>query len=267
MKKTEKKTKTKEPKKYFVKTKAFFSNRQVQSVLGVFTLLFGVFLAISFMSFFFSWKDDQSLIHQFSDKGEVAKNLLGKIGANLSHFFIYKGFGIAAFMIPFLLMMTGSYLLLLINLKKVFKSLNWGILGMIWIATTFGFTDNDLSLLSGIVGTELNDFLSIYMGKTGLAIFLLFGYLAYAIIRFKITPEKIKTWFPKKEPIVESDIVTKETSNDLIEDSKNNEVETSKEEIPVKEKSEFELSVENLQPTIKNFSSIEKKEEEKSDDD
>ncbi|WP_139959634.1 FtsK/SpoIIIE family DNA translocase [Flavicella sediminum] len=269
MRKTKNKTETKEPKKYFEKSKAFFSNRQVQSVLGVFILLFGLFLGISFISFFFAWQEDQSLLAHFTDKNEVAKNLLGKVGANLSHFFIYKGFGIAAFMIPFLLMMAGTYLLLLINLKKIFKSLNWGILGMIWIATSFGFTDNDLSLLSGVIGTELNDYLSIYMGKTGLALLLLFGYLAYAIIRFKITPEKIKGWFPKKVVVEKEDFVEEDLSEPTLKKiekvaSEKKEIQKEEvEEIPVKEKSEFELSVENQQPTIKNFSSIEKKKEEK----
>jgi len=259
MRKAKKKIAPKLKKERFVKTKVFFQNRQVQTVLGVFAILFGLFLCISFISFFFSWQDDQSLLNEFQNKKEVAKNLLGKIGANLSHFFIYKGFGIASFMIPILFIITGTYILLLINLKKIFKSLNWGILGMIWIATSFGFANEKFALLAGVIGVELNEYLSIYLGNAGLTIILLFGYLAYAIIRFKITPEKIKSWFPKKEMKPAQTDADQNIAPNIIK------TETDKTELPTenktkspteKEKSEFELSLENLQPTIKKFSSI-----------
>jgi S-DNA-T family DNA segregation ATPase FtsK/SpoIIIE len=248
MQKTKKTSESIEEKKYFAKFKGFLNNRQVQTVSGVFLFLFGVFLAIAFVSFFFSWKNDQSLLNEFFNKQEQAQNLLGKTGASLSYFFIYKGFGIASFMIPLLLMLTGTYLLLLIKLKKAFKSLNWGILGMIWIATTFGFLDTKYALLSGVIGLELNTFLSVYLGKTGLSITLLFGYLAYVIVRFKFTPEKVKSWFPKREKKVAP-------SDMSLDDNLREPVPLSN----TKEKSEFELSVENQQPTIKNFSSIKKK--------
>ncbi len=249
MQKTKKTSESIEKKEHFTKGEGFLSNRQVQTVTGVFIFLLGVFLAISFVSFFFSWKEDQSLLTEFFNKQEEAQNLLGKTGASLSYFFIYKGFGIASFMIPLLLMLTGTYLLLLIKLKKAFKSLNWGILGMIWIATTFGFLDTKYALLSGVIGVELNTFLSVYLGKTGLTIVLLFGYLAYAIIRFKITPEKIKNWFPDRQKNVSS--AASNTDDNLQEVTLHSDLT---------EKSEFELSIENQQPTIKNFSSIEKKE-------
>lgn len=250
MQKTKTTSESIEKESYLTRFKSFLNNRQVQTVSGVFIFLFGVFLAISFSSFFFSWKDDQSLVTEFFNKQEQAKNLLGKTGAYLSYLFIYKGFGIAAFMIPLLFMLTGTYLLLLIKLKKAFKSLNWGILGMIWIATTFGFLETKYALLAGIIGVELNAYLAIYLGKTGLAIVLLFGYLAYAIIRFKITPEKIKNWFPDRK---QTHTIEKDTSHE-------NAPEATPKSDNI-EKSEFELTLEKQQPTIKNFSSIEKTKE------
>lgn len=254
----EKTHETKQEKESSLKSKTFFNDRQAQTIIGVFLLILGVFIFVSFLSFFFSWQDDQSIIYEFQNKGETAKNLLGKIGASLSYFFIYKGFGLASFAIPSISITAGIYLLLLINLKKVFKSLNWGILGMIWISTSFGFLNEKYALLSGVIGRELNDYLGLYLGKIGLALILIFGYLSYLIIRFKINPEKIKTWFPKKD-------LTK-----VNRDSQKENIEPTEEEITKKndfdrneenEKSEFELSLENLNPTIKNFSSLEEKKE------
>jgi S-DNA-T family DNA segregation ATPase FtsK/SpoIIIE len=277
MKKTKKEKVIKEKKEHFVKTKEFFHNRQVQTVCGVFTVLFGLFLLISFFSFLFTWQDDQSLLTEFTNKAVDSKNLLGKIGASISHFFIYDGFGIASFIIPIILMVAGAYMLLLINLKKIFKSLNWGILGMIWISTSFGFINSKYSIVAGTIGVELNEYLNTYLGNTGLAIILLFGYTSYAVIRFKVTPEKVKSWFPEKRIIIananntDSEIAPSENkeSTDTLkmatkgEESKEDvepylldSKETKKEKI--NKKSEFELSVENLEPTIKNHSSIDK---------
>lgn len=261
-------------KERFVKTKAFFNNRQVQTVLGVFIFLFGVFLFISFASFLFTWQDDQSLLSEFQDKTLVSKNLLGKIGATISHFFIYQGFGLAAFAVPLIVLMTGIYILLQKPIKKVFKSLNWSILGMIWIATSFGFLSDKFALLAGTIGVELNAYLSTYIGKTGLTIVLLFGYISYAVIRFRITPEKIKSWLPEK-PLRQEEATISETAIDqeTTPESKEVSVETVLDEqtdalttSETAKKSEFELSIEEMQPTIKNYSTIAKDEEEEKEE-
>ena len=272
MKKSKKEKDTNDKKERFVKTKELLQNRQFQTVTGVFTFLFGLFLLISFFSFFFTWQDDQSLLNEFSDKTIVSKNLLGKIGASISHFFIYRGFGVASLIIPVLIMFAGAYILLKIPIKKIFKSLNWGILGMIWVATSFAFLDKKYSLVAGTIGTELNEYLTTYTGNTGLAIILIFGYSTYAVIRFKITPERIKSWFPEKEVILEDlsketqlekevTTVTEETKKEIEPEVIEKEtVEDISKDSDTPKKSEFELSIENLQPTIKNHSSIDKEE-------
>ena len=118
--------KTTTPKKpKFQSIKAFVNNRQTQTVFGVFLILFSLFLSIAFFSFFFSWQEDQSILTQFTDKTVISKNLLGKVGAKLSHFFIFDGFGVAAFILPALLFITGFYGLFKIKLQRIVKSWNW----------------------------------------------------------------------------------------------------------------------------------------------
>ncbi len=274
------------------KLREFANNRQTQTVFGLFISLFGIFLFTSFISFFFSWRQDQSTLSQLGDKTVIAQNLLGKIGANLSHFFIYDGFGIAAIIIPVLLFITGLYILLQIPIKKIFKSWNWALLGLIWISTTFGFLAHKNALIAGVVGVELNSFLIPYLAPFGLIIILLFGYATYFVIRFKITPEKIKNWFPKKEEIqnIKSDL--ENTATSIPEETKQEAsiVDTEpdiSEEITIKKTgvvkeniisldefeeanedskqtvppaSSFEMAVQNVTPTIKNHSAIEKEE-------
>ena len=81
----------------------FLKSRQIQTVIGSFLLFLSIFLLVAFISFFFNWQEDQSIINEFSNKTVQGKNLLGKVGANLSHFFIYKGVGLGAFILPYLL--------------------------------------------------------------------------------------------------------------------------------------------------------------------
>ncbi|WP_369049235.1 DNA translocase FtsK 4TM domain-containing protein [Tenacibaculum sp. UWU-22] len=247
-----KKTETKNnntKKSIITRFREFFKDRQTQTVLGSFLILFALFLLVAFISFFFSWQEDQSALTQFTDQTIKSKNLLGKIGAELSHFFIYDGFGIAAFIIPFLLFLTGLHWLLPSKINKLISKWNWSLLAMVWLSTTIGFVDKKQALLSGIIGFEVNNYLQSFMGKTGLIILLSFLFLAYLAIRFKITPELIG----EKIKAIKSKIQQKKAQREKV--IKENTVESEVDEIK-KEKSEFELSVENLQPTINNYSNV-----------
>ena len=81
----------------------FVKSKQTHLAFGIFLVLFAIFLTVSFASFFMHWKADQSTLELFSDRQIEVKNLLGKVGASIGNFFIYRGFGIAAFILPILL--------------------------------------------------------------------------------------------------------------------------------------------------------------------
>ncbi|AZJ31184.1 MULTISPECIES: DNA translocase FtsK [Tenacibaculum] len=263
----------KQPKTSIIKkAKTFFSNRQNQTILGFFLLLFSIFLTVAFISFFFSWQEDQSTLSQFADRTIPTKNLLGKIGAKLSNFLVYDGFGLGAFIIPITLFLTGSRILLQTNLKRIITSWNWAILIMLWFAITLGFFEKKHALLSGVIGFELNEYLQTFIGKTGLAILLIFFLVAYLIIRFSITPEtiseKVKVNKEKKaNAIKDTPKVNRDDSTIVNDTDVNINSEEAKTEEAKKDKSDFELSLENLQPTISNYSGVdetsnnEKKEE------
>ena len=84
--------------------------RRRQILLGSFLLLLGFLMTVSFVSFLFHHQSDQSTLEFFFEKEVQSKNLLNKVGALGSHFFIYQLFGIAVFILPYLLCYTG-YLL------------------------------------------------------------------------------------------------------------------------------------------------------------
>jgi S-DNA-T family DNA segregation ATPase FtsK/SpoIIIE len=202
-KKTVKKTPSK-PR--FQKTKKFFGSRQTHTVFGLFVVIFAVFLFFSIISYFFNWQQDQSQLAFFTDKNITVKNLLGKIGATLSHSLIYKGFGISAIYIPILLLLTGITILIKGNFKKIVNLWGWGILGIIWLSISFGFLANKNALFAGIIGYQTNSYLQQFLGKTGLILSLIFLFLAYLVIRFKITPEKLK----RKSTILNETLIEEE---------------------------------------------------------
>ncbi|SNR50430.1 DNA segregation ATPase FtsK/SpoIIIE, S-DNA-T family [Lutibacter agarilyticus] len=238
-----KKTTTKTPKApRFQKIKAFFGNRQTQTILGLFIMLFAIFLLVSFISYLFNWQDDQSQLEDFSNKKVGVKNLLGKIGASISHFFIYDGFGFISLYIPVLVFFSGLLIFMKGSLTKIRNSWGWGILGVLWFSIAFGFLAHKNALLAGVVGFELNSYLQQFLGKTGLFLALLFLFISYFIIRFKLTPEKIKENLPKKEKLVatESSDITANLTSEINE----------KQVLDTEENSIVELSLDKVEPII-----------------
>ncbi len=239
---------------------AFLKTRQAQTILGSFLILFSLFLAIAFISFFFNWQEDQSTLTKLTDKTVRSKNLLGKIGANLSHFFIYKGFGIAAFIIAFQVFLTGIYSLFQKKLSKIIISWNWGLIAMLWVSVTLGFLHKKYALLSGIIGFEINEFSRAFIGKTGLAILLAFFFIAYIVIRYKVTfdqfIEKLKQRRAAKEALELEKAENEPLQKVVVEDEKTEIAKPISLSSNKKEKSVVELSLENLKPTISKHSDV-----------
>ena len=93
-------------------------------------MLFGLALVVSFISFLFNWKTDQSSLSEFNNRSIEAKNWLSKFGALISDFFIYKGFGVASFSLAVLTTVSGIHLFFGYSLKKLSSYWFWGILVM-----------------------------------------------------------------------------------------------------------------------------------------
>ena len=190
-------------KKSSGKTKNFSLklNRQQKVVLGSFLMLFGLALLVAFVSFLFNWQADQSALSQLSNREAETRNCLSKFGAAASHFFIYKGFGLASFALAILTTLTGIYLFFDFDKKALQQFWFWGILVMLWLSVFFGFFAESSILLGGTVGYEINDYLQDYIGFIGTILLLCFLLIVYIVMRFKVTPEKAGAFFhrPKRE--------------------------------------------------------------------
>ncbi|WP_339662162.1 DNA translocase FtsK 4TM domain-containing protein [uncultured Polaribacter sp.] len=244
---------------------SFLKTRQSKTLFSIFLILFAVFLGIAFISFFFNWQEDQSSLNYLTDKTVDSKNLLGKIGANLSNYFIYDGFGLAAFIIAYQVFLTGFQLLVKNKLSKIIISWNWSLLSMLWISVTLGFLNVKYALLSGVVGFEINHYLQAFIGKTGLIIVLLFTFVTYLIIRYKVSLDTyIENIKQKKLDREVNDLENESVENSsdktisktVLNDNTDEEESSDTISLSKNKKSNFEIPSENLQPTIQKHSTI-----------
>jgi DNA segregation ATPase FtsK/SpoIIIE, S-DNA-T family len=187
----------KKPTKTKAKAQSWTLSRQQSVLLGGFLTFFGVALIISFASYFISWQMDQSLVGTF-DKTNPADNYLSHLGNTLGHLFIYNGFGLAAFILAGLFIVSGLYLFFNLATKPLRKFWFWGLYLMIWLSLCFGFFAERKPMLGGVVGFEISDVLQGYMGATGLGLFLGFTGLIYLVLRLKWTPDSLVQWIKNR---------------------------------------------------------------------
>jgi len=206
-------------------------------LLGFFLLFISIILTISFISYFINWKVDQSNISEILDRSIKTENYLGKIGAELGHFFIHKLFGIASFIIPIILSITSYFLLLEKKIFQLIGSWTWAIIYMLWISTLAGYIQEISSIPSGIVGYEINMFLLDYIGNIGIVLLLSFSGLSFLVIKLNITPKKsidfIKSLFKTKDLNQSKEIFEPETIDNEFIDNYNEEISIEiQDEIP-----------------------------------
>ena len=239
------KPKTKKAPKNSLKTPSFKLSSQQKLVWGSFLVILGLLLFISFVSFLFTGEADQSTLSDFTSREIETQNWLSKSGAWLSDFFIQRGFGIASFIFSGLIFLSGVYVLMNINKTKLRKHWFWGILITVWLSILLGFFGNRNDILGGTFGFEINGFLQDYIGKIGTILLLIFGFITYLAIRFKVTFESIAKVFTSAKKDLKDEL--SELKEDLIVPLDNN---LSEEAEAIK--SAFELPLEEETTDIPN---------------
>ena len=205
MAKKKRKKKNKNPHTKSKKKLNLKLDRKQKVVLGSFLFLLGLALCIAFTSFLLTWKIDQSTLTELGNRSIQAQNWLSKFGAQVSHFFIFKGFGVAAYSIAFLTGLTGVYLFFDLKMKSLFSFWMWGLVLMIWFSTVFGFFADKNALIGGTIGFETNAYLQDYLGFIGTLLLLIFVMIIYLVLRLNLTPELVSSYFKKTKKEVQED--------------------------------------------------------------
>ena len=229
-------------------------------VFGYILLFSSLVLLTSFISYIFNWKIDQSNVDMIFDRDVEVENILGKIGAYISHLFIYKLFGISSFIIPIILFVSSYYILFNKKIFDLFGKINWLLLLLIWTTILSGYLRSYFPVQLGIVGFEVNLFLESYIGSIGILLILTFSFIISIAILFNITPsgtlDLITNLFKAKESDVlnsefdleEDNDDEKKQNDDLIEDDThpNKKVESEEISIEVEEINEEEVTSKNI---------------------
>ncbi|MBW3518642.1 DNA translocase FtsK [Flavobacterium sp. NKUCC04_CG] len=209
-------------------------------IISVILIISAVALLLSFISYFITGYYDQSNVDLLSERNEVVYNWLGKIGAYLSHFFIYEGFGLASFIFVKILIYAGLFLFFGIAASRFKKILFWDLFSIIIASVILGFFWSSNPLLGGVIGFEINMFLQDYLGKTGTILLLIFSFVVFIIFRLKVSPtglrDKIQDFSIKKE------------SDSIAETVLDNENDGSQPE--VESKNSFSISEEKPTPSV-----------------
>jgi S-DNA-T family DNA segregation ATPase FtsK/SpoIIIE len=219
-----KSAKSKAPGKQGLKTeteekvvvKQLLKDERTHKIIGTFFLLMAFLLFIAFTSYLFTWEDDQDKIFLHGYKlllGTDAKvsNLLGTFGAFISHFFIYKGFGIASYFICSFFFVAG------INLffgKKVFsvrRNVKYVITGLILLSVTAAVIMNGKVFpWGGAVGNMIKEWMYKTIGQIGTLAVLTTSILVYVIWRFnpvfKLPSKKIYNTEADEEEVLNEDV-------------------------------------------------------------
>ncbi|MDB2325853.1 DNA translocase FtsK [Flavobacteriaceae bacterium] len=233
-------------------------NKRTREILfGGFLILSSILFFIAFTSYFFSWEQDQSTLNALGDRSVQSSNILSKLGAAISHFFIFKLFGLAAYIIVYLLSITGFIFFFNTRKEKLLNQWTWGLYYTLWFALLFGYYSNLFPVLSGVMGFEITDFITDYIGSIGTGVLLIFGSLIYIVLHWKITPELILLKI-KSDSKEDSEIIINENFNNIKVESEIISEDTAKESIPLT----VEKTVENIDPEA-SYSSVEETIEEK----
>ena len=193
-------------------------------ITGVIFLLIAAFLFISFISYLFTWKQDQAIAQQgfggVLEGGEPAANLLGRVGAVISHFFIYKAFGVASFLVCTFFFVVGINLLFRQRVFSIWRNLKYVTVGLLVLSVSLSFIFASSEFpFGGGVGDMINEKLNGALGTVGTGALLLVVAIGYFIWQFNPAfnfPGKSETGM--QEEIEEGELVPQpagKTINDI----------------------------------------------------
>lgn len=201
-----------------------------KKLTGLFILFVAIILTLSFFSFLFTWKMDQSLVKDFNSLvlsfreiyPDLTANEGGLIGAYLSYVFMAKWFGISAFFIIVVLFVAGIRLFFDYRILPFRKTLIFCFFSMFWLSTTLGLLFyNTADLMAGGFGIFAFLWLKSLAGVLGTVVILIFLLVLFLILMFNVNfslPQKKSSEFKSFETKAVDEIIT---------DNLNNEVKTT----------------------------------------
>ncbi|MFD2202410.1 FtsK/SpoIIIE family DNA translocase [Shivajiella indica] len=154
---------------------SFVKDKRLPLTLGIILISLSIFMVFAFISYLFEGKADQDLVVSQIDQdirstAEETRNWLGLLGAQLSHVFIHKWFGIAAFLFPPFVFLIGFKLAFKKSLFSLSRYAVFALFFTFWLCLLTGYLVQKTSGyhligdLSGGFGIELGILADNFLG-------------------------------------------------------------------------------------------------------
>lgn len=152
-----------------------------RKMFGALLVGFSAFALLAMVSFLFTWKSDSSFFHNvrtgsdyFRENPDAIANWMKRAGAQLSFLLIYRGFGLAAFVIPYLIAVLGLRIYTGFKIFDVYNALKICLIvlsfGSLLLATVF---NSGFPVFGGVFGFSLLEWLRSMLGLPGVILVLI----------------------------------------------------------------------------------------------
>lgn len=180
--------------------------KQLSLTLGIILISIALFLFIAFVSYLINGPADQSLVmnnpdQAIRDSARESRNWVGYLGAQASHWLIFRWFGIAAFLLPPFLFLVGFRWTFHFSPVSLTRYAVFSLFFTAWLGLLLGYSViliegySYWSFLSGGLGYELAKLSSDFLGM-GTFILIAGAFLIFVVLFFGL--EQLN-WFSPKE--------------------------------------------------------------------
>ena len=230
-----KRPKTKVKKNRLNDLKARISDFRVRFFIGLFLMVYSIFLLVAFVSFIFTGGADSSKFNinffEFITNSDInVQNRTGKLGAYFADLFMNSGIGIPAlvFIVAFIVI---AFRLINVKLTSLKRTLWHCFFTGAWLSVLLGYlskeaVNNHYILLGGEMGYFMSKWLVSAIGNVGIVLFLFFTLIIYLTFSFNgFIPWVKKTLFSKTGEVETTEIHKKAEEEEDVSLIQESEVE------------------------------------------
>lgn len=177
-------------------------DERVQTAVGLLLLTVGLYVALAFVSFFFTGWQDQSLVQNTQGFtldyiNENVRNWAGLGGARMADFFINRTFGVSCLLYLFYYFLCALWLMSIRPFRMCRTFLICSFF-LIWLSLFFGFFfiknyESTHLFLGGEHGYFMSLWLRSNVGVAGTFLILLLALVLFVICAYKTALPKLKT--------------------------------------------------------------------------
>ena len=167
-------------------------DERIPKIIGMALLLLAAYLFVAFISYIFTWKEDQDKVLRFSwslllESDLSVENWLGRLGAIVSNLFFYWGFGVPSFILVYLSYIYGIALLKQQPVDHYRFILRKSLITMLVLSIFLAFVFKSFDFpWGGTFGNSINFWMTNFIGNIGMV--LLFVFVGIGLITWAFNP-------------------------------------------------------------------------------